>query len=91
MFDNTSTFKSAIIDQKDKDVHRCKFINNALGNFAFWNEVHLSLWDLRFSQCWWFGVFWVVMPWSVVVGCQYLRGPCCLHHQAEVHGARKWT
>jgi hypothetical protein len=27
------------------------------------------------------GVFWVVMPHSVVVGCQRFRGPYCLHLQ----------
>jgi hypothetical protein len=29
-------------------------------------------------------VFWVVMPYSVVVGHQHFREPCCLHLQGEV-------
>jgi hypothetical protein len=29
-------------------------------------------------------VFWVVTPYSDVVGYQYFRGPCCLHLQGEV-------
>jgi len=36
-------------------------------------------------------VFWVVMPFIVMVGCQCFRGPCCLYLQGEVHGAGKWT
>jgi len=31
--------------------------------------------------------FWVVMPCSVVVGYQHLRGPCWLHLQ----GGKAWT
>jgi hypothetical protein len=30
--------------------------------------------------------FWVVMLYSVVVGYQHFRGPCCLHIQGELHG-----
>jgi hypothetical protein len=30
--------------------------------------------------------FWVVTQYSVVVGYQRFRGPCCLHLQAEVAG-----
>jgi hypothetical protein len=29
-------------------------------------------------------IFWVVMPCSVVVGCQRFGGPCCLHLHGEV-------
>jgi hypothetical protein len=31
-------------------------------------------------------VFWVVTPYSVVVGYQRFRGPCCLYLQDEVAG-----
>jgi len=31
-------------------------------------------------------VFWVVTPYSIVVGYQHFRGPCCLHLQGEVIG-----
>jgi hypothetical protein len=30
-------------------------------------------------------VFWVVMPYSVVVGYQRFKGPCYLHLQGEVY------
>jgi hypothetical protein len=29
-------------------------------------------------------IFWVVLPYSVVVGFQRFKGPCCLHLQGEV-------
>jgi hypothetical protein len=32
-------------------------------------------------------VFWVVMPCSVAVGHQNMRGPCCLHLKGEVNVA----
>jgi hypothetical protein len=37
----------------------------------------------------WFKVFWVVTPYSVVVGYHYFRGPWCLHLQGEVAGMEK--
>jgi hypothetical protein len=34
-------------------------------------------------------VFWVVTPYSVVIGYQHFRRSCCLHCQGEVNGAGK--
>jgi hypothetical protein len=30
-------------------------------------------------------VFWVVAPCSLVEFYQRFKGPCCLHHQGDIH------
>jgi hypothetical protein len=53
------------------------FINN------LWTDLKQNFTQLLMMQV---EVFWVVTPYSVVVGYQRFRGPCCLHLQGEV----KW-
>jgi hypothetical protein len=30
-------------------------------------------------------VFWIMMPYSDVIGYQHFGGPCCFHLHPEVH------
>jgi hypothetical protein len=36
-------------------------------------------------------VFWVVTPFTTVVGYQRFEGPCCFRLQGEVRGAWWWA
>jgi hypothetical protein len=55
-----------------KNTHQAQEIQNYIINF----------------KCFQVMVFWVITLWKDAVGYQRFGGPCCLHLESEVNGAR---
>jgi hypothetical protein len=70
------------------------YISWNFGIFSWGRKLVLDvlnmMWDLRYSQWWRFYavVFWVMTPYSDMVGYQCFRGPCCFHLKGKVEAAR---